>query len=392
MSNDAKAQAINAINLQKEKLWELSLKIFNNPETAFKETKASKLLTETLNSYGYRIETGIVGLDTAFRATIGEENGPKIAILAEYDALAGLGHACGHNLIAAAAVGAGIGLASVLPRLAGQIQVIGTPAEEGGGGKVILAEGGIFNGIDAAMMFHPASKNMVLRQSLASSRLKLEFIGKASHAAAAPEEGINALDALIATFNNINMLRSTFLPKDRVAGIIINGGEAANIIPAYTSAEFSIRALRAKRRDELVNRVISCAKAGAEVVGCQVKYEITGGYMDIIPNRVLANLFQRNLEALGRVVVEPDPDERMGSTDMGDVSHIVPAIHPYLAIAPENIAGHTQEFKAYCSSESGKAAMLDAAKAIALTTIDLLSNPEMLKNAKEELISDLNKR
>jgi amidohydrolase len=386
---DYKAQIISEINHQSDKLWEISSSIFNEPEIAFKEFKACNILSESLKAAGCNVETGIGGLETAFRAIIGNDSNPRIAILAEYDALVGLGHACGHHLIAAAAVGAGIGLASINPKLAGQIQVIGTPAEEGGGGKILLAKAGIFNNIDAAMMFHPASKNLVLRRSLASSKLKLEFFGKASHAAAAPEEGINALDALILTYNNINAIRPTFAPKDRVAGIIINGGEAANIIPAYTSADFSIRALSAKRIDVLVKQVIACAQAGAQAVGCQLKFNVTPGYKEIIPNRILASLFKANLEALGRVVIVPDLNERMGSTDMGDLSHLVPAIHPYLAIAPENIAGHTVEFREFSISEAGRAAMLDAAKALAMTTVDLLINPDLLSDAKKELASEL---
>jgi amidohydrolase len=389
MINGKYKQIINEIDNQSDALWQLSMFLFNNPEIAFKEFKASKLLSDTLLMHGYRVEQKIGGLDTAFRASLGKGDTPKISILAEYDALVGLGHACGHNLIASAAIGAGIGLVPIVSKIQGQVQIIGTPAEEGGGGKVILAEAGIFSDIDAALMFHPASKNMVTRKSLASCRLRLEFFGKASHAAAAPEEGINALDAMILSFNNINAIRSTLLPRDRIAGIIVHGGEAANIIPAYTSAEFSVRALKANRRDELVDRVIACAQAGAESVGCEMKYELTPGYMDIIPNRVLARIFQSHLEALGRVVVDPDANERMGSTDMGDVSHLVPAIHPYLAIAPENIAGHTEEFKEYSISDAGKKAMLDAAKAMAMTTYDLLREPDLLREAKEELAIEL---
>lgn len=385
MPGNFKKQILTEIDYQASKLWEISLELFNEPETAFKEYKACKLLTEVLEAAGYKIEIGLGGLETAFRATQGTDSSPRIAILAEYDALVGLGHACGHNLIAAAAVGAGIGLAAITHKLPGQIQVIGTPAEEGGGGKIILASAGVFNSIDAAMMFHPASKNMVLRRSLASSKLRLEFFGKAAHAAAAPEEGINALDALILTFNNIHALRATFSPKDRVAGIIVSGGEASNIIPAYTSADFSVRALSAKRRDDLIDKVVKCAEAGANAVGCQLKFTVTPGYKEIIPNRILASQFKSNLEQLGRIVADPDPNERMGSTDMGDVSHLVPAIHPYLAIAPENVAGHTVEFKEYCKSEAGKSAMLDAAKAMAMTVADLLTNPELLVRAREEL-------
>jgi amidohydrolase len=366
-------------------LWEISTFLFSNPETALQEFKACNKLSQTLKQAGFSVEIGIGGMATAFTARIGTQAHPSIAILAEYDALVGLGHACGHNLIATAAVGAGLALAAIKPSLPGQIQVIGTPAEEGDGGKIVLAEAGIFDSVDAAMMFHPASKNMVLRPSLASSELKLEFFGKASHAAAAPEEGINALDAMILTFNNINTIRSTFGPKDRVAGIITKGGEKSNIIPAHTTAEFSIRSLKMNRRDELIKQIIACAHAAADTIGCQIKYQVVPGYKDIIPNKILAGLFKKNLESLGRVVVDPSPNERMGSTDMGDISHRIPAIHPYLAIAPESVAGHTVEFREYCISESGKAGMLDAAKALAMTTVDLLDNPDLLVRAKLEL-------
>jgi amidohydrolase len=388
MLTDIKKQILMEIDRQSEKLWNISKEIFKEPEVAFKEYKACRLLSDSLNSSGFTIETGIGGLETAFRATIGERTNPTIAILAEYDALVGLGHACGHNLIAAAAIGAGMALAALKPVIEGQIQVIGTPAEEGDGGKIILARAGIFNSVDAAMMFHPASKNMVLRKSLASSELIVEFFGKASHAAAAPEEGINALDALLQMFNSINALRLTFGPKDRVSGIILDGGKASNIIPEHASAEFSIRSLSAKRRDLLVDHVIACAQAGAQAIGCKVKLEVKPGYKEIIPNKIMAGLFRANLESLGRIVVDPDLNERMGSTDMGDISHLIPSIHPYLAIAPENVAGHTLEFREYCNSESGKSAMLDAAKAMAMTALELIVQPDLLRKAKEEL-SDL---
>lgn len=381
---------IKEIDHQAALLWDISTALFNEPEIGFKEYKASKILTDTLRKADYQIEMGIGGLETAFRATHGDVNKPKIAILAEYDALVGLGHACGHNLIAAAAIGAALGLTAVAPRPPGQIQVIGTPAEEMGGGKVILAKAGIFDDMDAAMMFHPASKNMVLRRSLADVEAKIEFFGKASHAAAAPEEGINALDAMILTFNNINAFRQTMGLKDRIAGIITHGGERSNIVPAYSCAQFSIRALSSTRLNQLVEKVAACAQAAAQAVGCEMKYTVTPGYREIIPNKVIAGLFAANLEALGRVVTMPDLNERMGSTDMGDVSHLVPAIHPYLAIAPEKVAGHTVEFREYSISEAGKSAMLDAAKAMALTVMDLLSNPQLIEQARQELAASQN--
>ncbi len=387
---DYKKFISSEIERQSDKLWDISTALFNEPEISLKEYKSSKLLCAFLEYAGYNIELGLGGLETAFRASLGDAP-PTIAILAEYDALPGLGHACGHNLIASAAVGAGAALAALDPHLPCQIQVIGTPAEEGDGGKIVLTQAGVFNNIDAAMMFHPASKNMVLRPSLACSDLKVEFHGKASHAAAAPGEGINALDAVLLTFNNINSLRSTLGPKDRIAGIVTRGGEAANIIPAYCTCEYSIRSSSAMRRDELVEKVITCARAGAQAIGCRLEYQIVPGYQEIIPNRTLAGLFKSNLESLGRIVVDPDPNERMGSTDMGDISHIIPSIHPYLAIAPVNVAGHTLEFKQYCISETGKSAMLDAAKAMAMTVVDLIADPDLLTQAKAELASAINR-
>jgi amidohydrolase len=382
---ELKQIAIQQISGFQDNLWQISRTLHKNPEIAFHEFKAYDLLTTNLANLGYALEHKLAGLETAFRARLGADNQPIVAILAEYDALPVLGHACGHNLIAASAIGAAAGLAAVKDELPGQIQVIGTPAEEGGGGKILLAQAGVFNNISAAMMFHPANKNMTLRPSLASSRVTLEFIGKASHAAAAPEEGINALDALLLTFNNINALRGRLTARDRVAGIITHGGEVSNIIPHYTTAQFSIRSHTQARRDALVQEVLACAHAGAQAIGCQLKYEVSPGYADIIPNRVIAQLFDENLHVLGRSVVPPDPFERMGSTDMGDVSHLIPSIHAYLAIAPEEVAGHTDEFRAYSISAEGKAGMLDAAKALTMTTIDLLTNPSYLTQARQEL-------
>ena len=379
-----KGDLIKYIDSHADEIWGISSFLFDHPETAFQEHLACEYLTEKLIADGFSVEKGIGGLPTSFRGIIGEPE-PTIAILAEYDALPGLGHACGHNLIAASAIGAGMALNHLNNRPPGQIQIIGTPAEEGGGGKILLAESGVFDQVQAAMMFHPASKNIVTRGSLASSRLKLEFFGKASHAAAAPQDGINALDALLLTFNNINAIRQTLEPRDRIAGIITHGGEACNIIPAYTAAKFSIRASTAKRRDELIQRVIICARAGADAIGCQLKYHISPGYKEIIPNPILAKLFSANLSALGRFVVAPDPDERMGSTDMGDLSHLIPCLHPYLETVPISVAGHTQEFADLCLSAPARKAVMDAVKALALTALDLLADPDYLIQSRSTL-------
>ncbi len=390
-SHEAKLHAINNIDALQDNLWEIVSKLYENPELAFQEYQSMALVTNYLTQSGFIIERGVGGLETAFQATLnGQKDSPIIAILAEYDALPEIGHACGHNLIAAAAVGAGFGIKSIIDTLPGTIKIMGTPAEEGGGGKRIMVEAGVFADIDAAMMFHPASKNMVTRGSLASMRLNIEFFGKTAHAAASPQEGVNALDAMILTFNNINALRQQLQVKDRIAGIITHGGDAANIIPGYTSAEFSVRGETEERRDQVLSKVISCIEAAEKATGCSAKIEGLPGYTEIVPNSVLANLFAENLESLGRVISEPEPNERMGSTDMGNVSKVVPSIHPYLETVPEEIPGHSVEFANICMTESGKSAMLDAAKAMAMTVIDLMLEPNLLVKAREELESYLN--
>ena len=250
-STGFKQQVGERVDALQNDLWEIVSELYANPEVAFKEYQSSELLSRFLEKYGFKVKQEVGILETAFQATrSGREDWPVVAFLAEYDALPGIGHACGHNLIAAAALGAGIGTASILDQLSGQIRVIGTPAEEGGGGKRIMVDAGVFEDVDTAMMFHPASKNMVFRGSLASMRFQLEFFGKTAHAAASPQEGVNALDAMILTFNNINALRQHFDLKDRIAGIITHGGDAANIIPGYTSAEFSVRGKNEDRREE----------------------------------------------------------------------------------------------------------------------------------------------
>ncbi len=389
MNNDAIKQRISGkVDAMQEQLWGIVKSLYENPETAFNEYQSSALLKNTLSSAGFQVEEGVGGIETAFRASAKRKaGGASVAVLAEYDALPEIGHACGHNLIASCAIGAGLALLDVLPELDGQIQVIGTPAEEGGGGKVILQKAGVFDGLDAAMMIHPARKNMVLRKSLASARLKVEFFGKPAHAASMPEKGVNALDAMLLTFNNINAMRQQLLRTDRVAGVIKDGGKAANIIPDYTYAEFSVRGASAKRREEVMQLTLACAEAGAKATGCRLVYQISEGYDNINPNTVIGELFSKNLAELGRIVVPPAPDEPMGSTDMGNVSQVVPALHPYLSVVSEDIAGHTVEFREACVSPKGRSVMLDGAKALAMTAVDLLSSPDLVAQAWAEFRS-----
>jgi amidohydrolase len=385
-STGLKQQVVERVDALQNDLWEIVSELYANPEVAFKEYQSSELLSRFLEKHGFEVKQQVGILETAFQATLnGRGDRPVIAFLAEYDALPGIGHACGHNLIAAAALGAGIGTASILDQLSGQIRVIGTPAEEGGGGKRIMVDAGVFMDVDTAMMFHPASKNMVFRSSLASLRFRLEFFGKTAHAAASPQEGVNALDAMILTFNNVNALRQQFDLRDRIAGIITHGGDAANIIPGYTSAEFSVRGENEARRQEVLEKLISCAEAAALSTGCELKYEALPGYTEMVPSRTIGNLFTENITTLGRDVMEPGPNEPMGSTDMGNVSKVVPSIHAYLATVNSDIAGHTVEFREVCMSDQGRSAMLDAAKAMAMTAVDLFTNPQFVKEARSEL-------
>jgi amidohydrolase len=385
-STGLKQQVVERVDALQNDLWEVVSELYANPEVAFEEYQSSELLSRFLEKHGFEVKQEVGILETAFQATLnGRKDWPVVAFLAEYDALPGIGHACGHNLIAAAALGAGIGTASILDQLSGQIRVIGTPAEEGGGGKRIMVDAGVFEDVDTAMMFHPASRNMVFRGSLASMRVRLEFFGKTAHAAASPQEGVNALDAMILTFNNINALRQHMDLKDRIAGIITHGGDAANIIPGYTSAEFSVRGEHEDRREEVLEKLISCAEAAALATGCEMKYEALPGYTEIVPNRIIGELFSENMTKLGRDVIMPGPNEPMGSTDMGNVSKVVPSIHAYLATVNSDIAGHTVEFREVCMSDQGRSAMLDAAKAMAMTAVDLFTNPQFVQKARSEL-------
>ncbi len=384
---------VTAIDAASGELLDLSRRIHATPETAFQEQQACAWLTDTLARHGCRTERGIAGLDTAFRAEVngpgdgsagGSSRAPTVAILAEYDALPEIGHACGHNLICTAAVGAGIGLAAVRDHLPGRALVLGTPAEEGGGGKVIMLQRGAFEGVDAAMMFHPAGYTLTERPSLASYRLTLKFLGKPAHAAAAPHEGINALDALIQTFVSIGLLRQQVRDDARIHGIITYGGAAPNIIPDRAEAVFTVRATDSAYAKKVLDRVIGCAQGAAQAAGAALEHTPRKGYDAIKPNRALAAAFARHLAQMGWPQ-DPLPERpRMGSTDMGDVSQVIPSIHPYVSIGPKTLAGHTAEFREAALSDRGFGGMLAAAKAMALTTYDVLTQPDLMAAVRRE--------
>jgi amidohydrolase len=381
---ELKNSITSGVDHQSRQLSELSLKIHNNPELGFQETKAVARLTGYLEGNGFRLERGICELATAFRASYGEGR-PVVGILAEYDALPKLGHACGHNIIAGAAVGAAVAARPAIDKFGGSVCVIGTPAEEIYGGKVIIADRGGFNDIDAAMMVHPGVRDLATTQALAARQLDVEFFGKAAHAAARPEMGINALDAMILSFTAINSLRQHIKDGARIHGVITDGGEAANIVPAHSAATFIVRAQDNAYLEELRPRVVDCFTGAAVATGARLEHRWDdASYASLKNNLTLARLFCQNMERLGRKMQMNDPDHAFGSTDMGNVSHLVPSIHPFVAIAPREVLAHSPEFAAAAASDAGRQGMLDAAKALAMTVADLLASPELLGKVREE--------
>ncbi|MFH1662842.1 MAG: M20 family metallopeptidase [Chloroflexota bacterium] len=377
------------IDNRRRQLADLSLKIHSNPETGFKEYNASNWLTQYLENNGFLVERGICQMETAFKASYGNKQ-PAIAILAEYDALPELGHACGHNLIATIAVGAAIASKAAVDKLGGSVLVIGTPAEEIHGGKVIMAERGAFNNIDIAMMVHPSTHDTATTKALACASLDVEFFGHEAHSAAHPEEGANALEAIILSFNAINSLRQHIRDDARIHGIITNGGQVVNVVPAHSAASFLVRAKDEAYLEELKNKVLNCFKGAATATGTKFKYKWGDvQYAPMRNNIVMANLYIANMKTLGRSVKLVNPDQSFGSTDMGNVSQLVPSIHPSIAISPKGASIHSLRFAEAAASESGIQGIIDAAKAIAMTAVDLLSSPETLQEVNKKFADKL---
>jgi len=381
---ELKAEIIRRVEEQRRQLIELSLNIHRNPEPGFKEEKALNLLTSYLSENSFRIEKCIGGLTTAFKAIYGSRK-PIIALLAEYDALPEMGHACGHNIIAASSTGAGVAGKLAVDNFGGTVVVFGTPAEELLGGKILLAKAGVFNEVDAAMIVHPGLRDAATNQALACIGIDVQFFGRAVHAAAYPDKGINALEAMILSFSAINSLRQHIKDSARIHGIITHGGDAANVVPAHSAASFLIRAVDNAYLEELKGRVLNCFEGAALATGARLDYKWADVlYQPMKNNLVLAELFARNLEYLGRKVEPLNTYFDFGSTDMGNVSQVVPAIHPSVAIVPSSILLHSAEFAAAAASESGHNGMMDAAKALAMTVADLLGDSQVLNRVKDE--------
>ena len=378
-----KLKAKDGVELQRQQLIQLSLNIHDNPELGFKEEKASAWLTGYLEDNEFHVERGIAGVATAFQATYGQGS-PRIALLAEYDALPKIGHGCGHNIIAASAVGAAVGSKPIIDQLGGSIVALGTPAEENFGGKINMVQAGVFKEMDVAMIVHPDVKNVATIQALACTGVEAEFFGQPAHASAEPHKGVNALEAIILAFTSINSLRQHIKEEARIHGIITDGGEAPNIVPAHSAAEFYVRAPDNEYLDELKSKVSNCFIGASTASGARLEYHWDDIAFDSMKNNeTLAELFKQNLESLGRHVEAFNPEFGLGSTDMGNVSQVVPSIHPTIAIASPEVLGHTPEFAAAAASEAGHEGLTDAAKALAMTVVDILQ-PGMLDEIRQE--------
>ncbi|HBF37218.1 MAG TPA: amidohydrolase [Firmicutes bacterium] len=384
-----KNNIIAQIDCQKDVYIQVSHDIHDRPEIGNQEFYAAKRLGELLKSSGFAVETNIAGYATGFIARRKSKNGrgPAIGFLAEYDALPELGHACGHNIIGTASVAAALSLANVLDELGGEVVVFGTPAEEGGvngSAKASYVQQGLFKNIDACLMIHPANRSVTTENALALDPLDFEFFGKAAHAAAAPEQGINALDGVIQLFNGINALRQQLASDIRIHGIIIHGGDAPNIIPAYAKARFFVRAANRSRCDETTSKVKAIAEGAALATGTQVKI----GYFqnqvdDFVINQKFNTLFQEVMAELGENLAASS-NQSVGSTDAGNVSHVVPTIQPSLKIGPPEMPSHSVEFCKAAKSKEGDAALLVGAKALAITGLILLTDHERLQAIRAE--------
>jgi amidohydrolase len=375
----------DAVEKRSLEMKELSLKIHQYPELSFQEYQAQKWLIAPLEEAGFQIEKGLSSLETSFRATWDNGEGPTIAFLAEYDALPKIGHACGHNIIGTSAVGAALALKDAVPDLPGKILVIGTPAEEEGGGKILMANDGVFDDVDAAMLCHPNKKTWVLRGGLACVDATIQFFGKQAHASSAPEKGISALEALITSYNSINALRQFFTDDVRISGIITHGGEATNVVPDFTEAKFLMRAATVKGLEKVRQKIYHAVNHATEAMGATCK--ITEGliYAERNNNLALAEIFQRNLESMGIEVSDPPTLGGLGSSDIGNVGQVTATIHPYIQIG--NASTHTPEFAALAGSEDGMKGLIQAIKALAMTAYDLIDNPASLQQVRKEFDS-----
>ena len=383
-----KNKIIDEISNRMEELTEISKYLYENPELGDEEFKAVKLLTDFFTKNGFEVERSVYGLSTTFRAEYDSgKEGAHIAFFCEYDALPQIGHGCGHNLISAMSAGAALGLKSVLDETGGKVTVFGTQAEETSGVKGILAERGAFDDVTVAMMAHPNAVSEESGTSLALNAIKFEYFGKSAHAAAIPEKGINALDGVILLYNGINALRQHVTSDVRIHGIISNGGAAPNIVPDYAEAKFYVRSKEKGNLAAVVEKVKECAEGAARMTGAAVKISrFENPYDNLRTNRALSALFSANLREMGEAEIRPASDG-IGSIDIGNVSHIVPVIHPWIGVGDPSLIIHSKEFAEHTVTGMGRDTLYKGACALALTGYDVVSSKENREKIKAEFMS-----
>ncbi|MBI5815787.1 MAG: M20 family metallopeptidase [Nitrospinae bacterium] len=360
--------------------------IFDRPELCFEEAFAAGQVCDYLSGKGFSVKRGVAGLKTAFAASHkGKGRGPVVAILAEYDALPGIGHACGHSMIAAAACVAAAALTKAAPDHPGALMVIGTPAEEGGGGKIRMIEKGVFRNVDAAIMVHPSNKTRVIARMYAITDLLFEFTGKAAHAAAFPEKGINALDAGVLFYNAVSAMRQQLKGEARIHGIFTHGGDAPNIIPERVEMRFYIRTLDREYFRELKAKVMECARGAARAAGCKVSVKSHGhSYEPFYPSYPIGAAFRKNMETAGIADEGFSETEEIGSSDIGNLSQVVPTLHPEYAVGAREDINHSRNFLSAVISQKGTDAMMKMTKAMAMTVYDLLADARLMAEVKRE--------
>ena len=398
-SNSALTEtATKAIDAAREELFGIALDIHAHPELNYQEFYAAKLLSDTLEAHDFAVERGIGGVETAFRATMegGAGDGPTVAVLAEYDALPEIGHGCGHNLIAMAGLGAGLGVQANMKNLPGRLVIIGTPAEEGGGGKIKLLDAGVFDGVDICLSSHPSSNRTIIPQdipmdeswSLAMVGFRYIYHGKAAHAAAAPEEGINALNSLIHLFTGIDALRQHLREDTRIHGIITDGGLAPNVVPEFAAANFMLRCRdRNYLSDVIVGKVLKIAEGAALITGATLEVEpYYPFYENVLPNGVLAENFRANAETVGMRIDAPTGGRRGSgaSTDFGNVSQVLPSLELRYAVSETPVPSHSRQMTETAITETALSSALNVAKVLSLTAGDFLRDPARLKEAQAE--------
>jgi len=381
-----KEKVIGHIGNLTPELNQLSLEIYNNPELGYEEFTACRLHTELLKKYGFNVTTNFSGVETGFKAEYtSDKPGLTVAYMAEYDALPGIGHGCGHNLLGTVSTGAGIVLKQIIDELGGSVVVFGTPAEETSGAKVTYVENHEFDNVDIAMMAHPGNEYTKSGSSLALEPVQFEFFGKTSHAAASPEKGINALDAAIQTFNSINALREHVRSDSRVHGVIMDGGKAANIVPDYTKCQFYVRSTSKTYNLELLEKVKNCARGAALATGCELKitkYEFN--YDNMVTNQALSDVFSDKIYEIAGIKMS-EPSKSTGSIDAGQVSQVCPAIHPYFDITNDKgIAGHTREMASSTLTDYAKEQMKNTIAALVLTAVEVMQNKELYEKIRNE--------